>query len=71
MHEMTLMQISGMVGQWVAAAICLGALALSVKGIHIEYKYKASRGLRYITIGSVIGAMGCFIFAIATKLVGF
>jgi len=71
MDGMSAAQFSAMLGQWVGAAICLGALALSVKGLHVEYKEHANRGLRLITLGSVVGMLGCLIFAIATKLVGF
>jgi len=71
MHEMSTMQISGMLGQWVSVAVCMIAIGLMLKGIHIEYQYKADKGLKYITVGSVCGFIGCFIFAIATKLLGF
>lgn len=71
MDEMSLMQISAMLGQWVGAVVCMIAIMITLKGIHIEYQYKAEKGFKYITIGSVCGLIGGFIFAIATKLVGF
>lgn len=71
MDGMTAIQISAMLGQWVGVVVCMVAIGVTLKGIQIEYKYKADRGLKYITIGSVCGLMGGFIFAIATKLVGF
>jgi len=71
MDEMSAMQISAMLGQWVGAAFCMVAVVVTLKGIYIEYQYKADKGFKYITIGSVCGLIGGFIFAIATKLVGF
>lgn len=70
MHEMTAMEISAMLGQWVGAAVCFGAAMVCLIGINIEYKYKASRGHHLITLGSVIFGIGCFIFAVATKMLG-
>ena len=60
-----------MLGQWVGGAIVLGGIVVCLKGIKIEYKYKASRGHRLITVGSVLFGIGCFTFALATKLLGF
>lgn len=68
---MTPLQISGLLGQWVGLSIVLGAVIICLIGINIEYKYKAPRGLRFITVGSVIFGIGSFIFALATKLLGF
>ena len=68
---MSVVQISAMLGQWAGAAICMVAVVISVKGIEIEQKYQAHKGFRHITKGSVIAALGCFIFAIATKFLGF
>jgi len=68
---MTPLEISAMLGQWVGAAICLGAIIVCAVGISIEIKYKAPRGFLWITIGSILGLAGGFIFAVATKLVGF
>ena len=71
MHEMTAVEISAMLGQWVGTAVCFGAAIVCLIGINIEYKYKASRGFRLITTGSVVFGIGCFVFALATKLLGF
>ena len=54
---MTLLMISGMLGQWV------GAIAVVI-GIAYEKKYKAHWGFVLITAGSLI-------YAISTKLLGF
>jgi len=68
---MTPLEISAMLGQWVGAAICLGAVIVGAVGISMEIKYKAPRGLLWITISAFLGMIGAFVFAIATKLVGF
>ena len=65
------MQVSALLGQWVGAAICLGAIIVGAVGISMEIKYKAPRGLLWITISTFLGMVGAFVFAIATKLVGF
>ena len=64
-------EISAMLGQWVGAAICLGAIIVCAVGINIEVKHKAPKGFLWITIGSVLGLIGGCIFAIATKMLGF
>lgn len=68
---MTPQEVSAMLGQWVGAAICLGAIIVCALGIHIEIKHKAPKGFLWITVGSVLGLTGGFIFALATKLLGF
>ncbi len=68
---MSPLQISALMGQWFGAAICLGAIIVSAIGINIEIKQKAPRGFRFITIGSVLFGIGCFVFALATKMLGF
>lgn len=68
---MTPLQISGLMGQWFGAAICLGAIIVCAVGIQIEIKHKAPKGFLWITIGSVLGLIGGCIFAIATKMLGF
>ena len=71
MDGMSAAQFSAMLGQWVGAVVCMVAIGFTLKGIKIEFQYKADKGFKYITIGSVCGLIGGFIFAIATKLVGF
>lgn len=68
---MTPLQISALLGQWVGAAFCLGAIVVMAVGINIELKYKAARGLFWITVGSFLGLVGGTLFAIATKMLGF
>jgi len=68
---MTPLQISALMGQWIGAAFCLGAIIVCAAGINIEIKYKAPRGFLWLTIGMFLGMVGNFIYAIATKLVGF
>lgn len=68
---MTPLEVSAMLGQWVGAAICLGAIIVCAMGINIEIKYKAPKGFLWITVGSVLGLTGGFIFALATKMLGF
>ena len=68
---MTPLQISGMLGQWFGAAICLGAIIVCAVGINMEIKHKAPRGFLWISIGMFLGMTGSFIYAIATKLLGF
>ena len=60
-----------MLGQWVGGAIVLGGVVVCLIGIHTEHKYHAPRGHRLITTGSVLFGVGCFTFALATKLLGF
>ena len=54
---MGIVQISGMMGQWIGMVVI-------VIGIGMEIKYKAHIGFIFVTAGSLA-------FAIATKLVGF
>jgi len=68
---MTPLQISGLMGQWIGAVFCLGAIIVMAVGINIELKYKAHRGFFWITVGSFLGLVGGTIFAIATKMLGF
>ena len=68
---MTAMQISAMLGQWVGAAICLGAIIVGAVGISMEIKYKAPKHLVWISISTSLGMVGAFIYAVATKLLGF
>ncbi len=68
---MTPLQISALMGQWLGAAFCLGAIIIMAVGINIEIKSKAPRGLFWITVGSFLGLVGATIFALATKMLGF
>lgn len=68
---MTPLQISGLLGQWVGAAVCLGAIIVSGVGINMEIKHKAPRGFLWISVGMFLGMTGSFIYAVATKLLGF
>ena len=68
---MTPLQISGLLGQWVGAAICLGAIIVCAVGVNIEIKYKAPRGFLWLTVAMFLGMVGNFVYALATKLVGF
>ena len=64
-------QISAMFAQWLALAICIVAVVISLKRIDIEPKYKADKGFRYIRTGSTLFGMGCFIFGIASVMFRF
>jgi len=68
---MTPFQISALMGQWLGAALCLGAIIVCAVGIQIEIKQKAPKGFLWITIGMFLGMTGSFIYAIATKMLGF
>ena len=68
---MTPLQVSAMLGQWVAAAICLGAIIVGAVGISMEIKYKAPKHLVWISVSTSLGMIGAFTYAIATKLLGF
>lgn len=68
---MTPLQISALMGQWFGAAIVLGAIIMWTVGINVEYKYHASRGQKLITIATGLFGIGCFIYAVGTKLLGF
>lgn len=68
---MTPMQISGLVGQWVAAIACMIGIIVVLYGVNIERKYKADRGFKWITMGALLIGAASFVFAIATKFLGF
>ncbi len=68
---MTPMQMSGLAGQWVAAIACMIGIVVVLHGASIERKYKADRGFKFITIGALLIGMASFVFAIATKFLGF
>lgn len=55
--ELTVMQYSAMIGQWVGVVVI-------ITGIFYEKKYKAHWGFVFITAGSLV-------FALGTKLLGF
>lgn len=68
---MTPMQISGLAGQWVAAVVCMIGIVVVLHGAGIEMKYKADRGFKFITIGALLIGIASFVFAMATKFLGF
>lgn len=68
---MTPMQISGLAGQWVAAIACILGIVVVLHGVGIEMKYKADRGFKWVTVGALLIAISSFIFAMATKFLGF
>lgn len=68
---MTSLQIAAMLGQYLAGAICLGAIIVCAMGIKIEIKYKAPKGFLWITVATFLGMIGGFTWAVATKLLGF
>jgi len=68
---MTPIQISGLAGQWVAAIACMIGIVVVLHGVGIEMKYKADRGFKWVTAGALLIAIASFVFAIATKFLGF
>lgn len=68
---MTVVQISVMFAHWLALAICIVAVVISLERIDIEHIYKPDKGFRYIRTGSTLFGMGCLIFGIASVMFRF